>query len=169
MTLVMDTGTTTLEVARALRGVGRLTVLTSSLAVASELHTDPGMEIVLLGGNVGRNSPDLFGALTEDNLRRFRVQLAILGADAVDERGLYTTDLPIARVSEAMIEVARDTALVVDSRKFRRQSFVRFAGWDVIRHVVTDAGVSPADRDWLGKVVQDVRYVGKDRQRGAED
>jgi len=159
MTVVMDTGTTTLEVARALRGIDRLTVLTSSLAVASELHTHPGMEIVLLGGNVGKNSPDLFGALTEDNLRRFRVQLAILGADAIDERGLYTTGLNIARVSEAMIEVAKDTALVVDSRKFRRESFVKFADWPAIRHVVTDSGVGAADRAWLDKAVSDVRYV----------
>jgi len=159
MTVVMDTGTTTLEVARALRGIDRLTVLTSSLAVASELHTHPGMEIVLLGGNVGKNSPDLFGALTEDNLRRFRVQLAILGADALDPRGLYTTGLNIARVSEAMIEVARDTVLVADSRKFQRESFVKFADWAAIRHVVTDAAVSPADRAWLDEAVRDVRYV----------
>lgn len=168
MTVVMDTGTTTLEVARALRGLDRLTVLTSSLAVASELHTQPGMEIVLLGGNVGRNSPDLFGALTEDNLRRFRVQLAILGADALDPRGLYTTGLNVARVSEAMIDVATDTALVADSRKFQRQSFVKFADWSAIRHVITDGGIGPEDRAWLDEAVRDVRYVPAPRAAGRE-
>ncbi|MBX3178331.1 MAG: DeoR/GlpR transcriptional regulator [Candidatus Hydrogenedentes bacterium] len=162
MTIVMDTGTTTLEVARALRGVERLTVLTSSLAVASELHTHPDMEIVLLGGNVGKNSPDLFGALTEDNLRRFRVQLAILGADALDERGLYTSGLHVARVSEAMIDVARDTVLVADSRKFRRHSFVKFADWPSIRHLVTDDSVAEIDRAWLEQSVRDVRYARPD-------
>ena len=166
MTVVMDTGTTTLEVARALRGISRLKVLTSSLAVASELHTHPGMEIVLLGGIVGKNSPDLTGALTEDNLRRFRVQLAILGADALDEGGLYTTDLPIARVSEAMIDVAADTVLVADSRKFRRQSFVKFADWSAVGHLVTDVYVAETDRAWIGKAVRDARYArGKEGPR----
>lgn len=169
MTIVIDTGTTTLEVARALSGVAGLRVLTSSLAVASALHTHPNMEIVLLGGSVGKNSPDLSGALTEDNLRRFRVQLAFLGADAVDERGLYTTDLGIARVSEAMIDVAEDTVLVADSRKFRRTSFVKFADWKQISRVITDYQAVPADRAWLHEVVRDVRYTkpeGNGRVRG---
>lgn len=159
MTIVIDTGTTTLEVARALSGVAGLRVLTSSLAVASALHTHPNMEIVLLGGSVGKNSPDLSGALTEDNLRRFRVQLAFLGADALDERGLYTTDLAIARVSEAMIDVAEDTVLVADSRKFQRTSFVKFAEWPQIRRVITDQEVAPAHRAWLKRCVSDVRYA----------
>lgn len=159
MTIVIDTGTTTLEVARALSGVAGLRVLTSSLAVASALHTHPNMEIVLLGGTVGKNSPDLSGALTEDNLGRFRVQLAILGADALDVSGLYTTNMGIARVSEAMINVAEDTMLVVDSRKFQRSSFVKFAEWTQIRRVITDDQVMPEHRTWLNEMVRDVRYI----------
>lgn len=159
MTIVIDTGTTTLEVARALSGVAGLRVLTSSLAVASALHAHPNMEIVLLGGSVGKNSPDLSGAITEDNLRRFRVQLAFLGADAVDERGLYTTDLAIARVSEAMIEIAEDTVLVADSRKFQRNSFVKFADWGAIRRVITDHQTRAEDRKWLKGMAEDVRFV----------
>jgi DeoR family transcriptional regulator, aga operon transcriptional repressor len=164
MRIVIDTGTTTLEVARALAGVERLQILTSSLAVASALHAHPHMDVVLLGGSVHNNSPDLSGSLTEDNLRKFRVDLAILGADALDERGLYTTDLGIARVSEAMIDVAEDTVLVADSRKFRRNSFVKFADWDTIDHVIVDDGVAKADRVWLKQCVEDIRFV-----KGASD
>ncbi len=160
MRIVIDTGTTTLEVARALGGVAGLQVLTSSLAVASALHTFPQMEVVLLGGNVRSNSPDLSGSLTEDNLRKFRVDLAILGADALDERGLYTTDLGIARVSEAMIDVAEETVLVADSRKLNRTSFVKFADWDVIDHLIVDDGVEGAHRAWLDQCVKQLHYVG---------
>lgn len=167
MTVVIDTGTTTLEVARVLGGIPRLQVLTSSLAVASALHTHPNMKIVLLGGNVGKNSPDLSGSLTEDNLRKFRVQLAILGADALDGQGLYTTDLGIARVSEAMIDVADDTLLVADSRKFRRRSFVKFAEWNQVRHLITDGAVSAEDRVWLARRVADVRYASVQVRSGA--
>tara|TARA_R110001592_G_scaffold39449_5_gene129845 strand:- start:527 stop:1213 length:687 start_codon:yes stop_codon:yes gene_type:complete len=159
MRIVIDTGTTTLEVARALGGIEGLQVLTSSLAVASALHAHPHMEVVLLGGNVRSNSPDLSGSLTEDNLRKFRVNLAILGADALDERGLYTTDLSIARVSEAMIDVAEDTVLVADSRKFRRTSFVKFADWSQIGHLIVDDSVVAEHRAWLTHCVRDVHFA----------
>ncbi|MCF6284222.1 MAG: DeoR/GlpR family DNA-binding transcription regulator [Candidatus Hydrogenedentes bacterium] len=167
MRIVIDTGTTTLEVARALGGIERLQVLTSSLAVASALHTHSNVSVVLLGGDVGKDSPDLNGSLTEDNLRKFRVPLAILRADVLDERGLYTTDLGIARVSEAMIDVAEDTVLVADSRKFSRTSFVKFADWSQIGHLVTDRGVTRNHRVWLKDCVKDVRYAkgGRDAHR----
>jgi DeoR family transcriptional regulator of aga operon len=161
MSIVMDTGTTTLEVARALGGIERLQVLTSSLAVASALHTSANIEVVMLGGTVGTNSPDLSGSLTVSNLRKFRVQLAILGADALDEQGLYTTDLGTAQVSEAMIEVAEDTMLVADSRKFSRTSFVKFSDWSQVGHLVTDAEVSGKDRAWLEQCVKDVRFADR--------
>lgn len=159
MRIVIDTGTTTLEVARALEGIEGLQVLTSSLAVASALHAHPAMEVVLLGGNVRSNSPDLSGSLTEDNLRKFRVDLAILGADALDARGLYTTDLGIARVSEAMIDVAEETVLVADSRKFCRTSFVKFADWKSIGHVIVDDSVPQDHRHWLDDCVKQVHYA----------
>ena len=159
MSIVMDTGTTTLEVARALGTCERLQVLTSSLAVASALHTNANIEVVLLGGTVGTNSPDLSGSLTVSNLRKFRVQLAILGVDALDQRGLYASDLGTAQVSEAMIDVAEDTVLVADSRKFSRTSFVKFADWNQVGHLVTDASVSSEDRSWLEGCLKDVSYA----------
>lgn len=151
MTIVLDTGTTTLEVARALIGAPRLRVLTSSLAIASALHACANLDLVLLGGNARRHSPDLTGPLTEDNLLQFQTELAIVGADAVSREGLYTSDLGIARISRAMITCARETWLVADSSKFSRRSFVKFADWSAITHLVTDEGLAEADREWLSK------------------
>jgi len=67
MTLVLDIGTTTLEVARSIASVPDLTVLTSSLAIASALYGRENINLTLLGGGVRRNSPDLSGPLTEEN------------------------------------------------------------------------------------------------------
>jgi len=159
MTVVIDTGTTTLEVARAIAGIPGLRVLTSSLAIASELHARDNMDLVLLGGNVHRNSPDLSGSLTEDNLLQFRTQLAILGADALDAQGLYTTDMGIARVSKAMVGRADRAIVVADSSKFTRSSFVKFAEWEQIDCLVTDDGVSTEDQKWLSETVGNVRYA----------
>jgi DeoR/GlpR family transcriptional regulator of sugar metabolism len=159
MTLVLDTGTTTLEVARAIAGVPDLTVLTSSLAIASALYGRENIALILLGGNVRRNSPDLSGPLTEANLRCFRPHLAILGADALDSDGLYTSDQAIAAVSRAMIASAEETILVADSDKFTRRAFVHFACWLEITHLVTDNSVGEDARRWLAAAGVDVRYV----------
>lgn len=148
-TVVLDTGTTTLEVARAIAGINRLRVLTSSLAIASALHACENIDLVLLGGTARHHSPDLTGPLTEENLTHFQTEMAILGADAVCREGLYTADLGVARISQAMIGCARENWLVIDSSKFTRRSFVKFARWSEVHHVVTDEGISDADRDWL--------------------
>jgi DeoR/GlpR family transcriptional regulator of sugar metabolism len=89
--VVIDTGTTTLEVARAIAGIPDLTVLTSSLAIAAALFARDHVDLILLGGNARKNSPDLTGPLTEDNLLQLRVQIAILGADAFDRNGLSSS------------------------------------------------------------------------------
>ncbi|MCL4217579.1 MAG: DeoR/GlpR family DNA-binding transcription regulator [Candidatus Hydrogenedentes bacterium] len=159
MAIVLDTGTTTLEVAKAIQHMEGIKVLTSSLAIASILHTRENIELVLLGGNVRKNSPDLSGPLTEENLRQFRAALAILGADAADKRGAYASDLSVARVSKAMMAAADDTLLVVDSRKFSRSSFVRFADWKSFHYVVTDRGIARADEHWCKKSVKNFRCV----------
>ena len=159
MAIVLDTGTTTLEVAKAIQHMEGIKVLTSSLAIASILHTRENIELVLLGGNVRKNSPDLSGPLTEENLRQFRAALAILGADAADRRGAYASDLSVARVSKAMMASADHTALVVDSRKFSRSSFVKFADWKSFHYVVTDRGITKTDKRWCKKAVKDFRCV----------
>ena len=154
MTVILDTGTTTLEVARHLGGVPGLKVLTNSLAIASALLAHPGLELVLLGGTVSAHSPDLSGLLTEDNLASFRANVAVIGADAVDARGLYTSSQPIARVSRAMIANAARTVLVADSSKFGNTAFTRFAGWSQIHQLITDNGLPSAARRWIHKAVR---------------
>ncbi|MHB9023013.1 MAG: DeoR/GlpR family DNA-binding transcription regulator [Armatimonadota bacterium] len=159
MAVTFDTGTTPLEVARAIARTPDLRVLTSSLAVASLLYATPNIDLILLGGNVRQDSPDLSGSLTEENLSRFRPDLAVLGADAVDRDGLYTTDLKFAHVSRAMIANGTETLFVVDSDKFTRRSFVKFAVWQQVHHLVTDSGIAAEDREWLLNAVPDVRIV----------
>jgi DeoR/GlpR family transcriptional regulator of sugar metabolism len=159
MTVILDTGTTTLEVARALGGIPRLKVLTNSLAIASALLAHGDVELVLLGGTVSKNSPDLSGALTVGNLASFRAALAIIGADAMDAGGLYTPSQQIAQVSQAMIASATRTILVADSSKFGGTAFVRFAGWEAISGVVVDDGLDQAARRWLRRVVRNITTV----------
>ena len=149
MTLLLDTGTTTLEVARAIADIPRLRLLTSSLAIASALYAHENIELILLGGNVRQDSPDLYGPLTESNLRQFHPQLAIVGADAAQPSGLYAANLHVANVARAVIANAGETMLVADSSKFTRHAFVLFAEWSQLTHVITDDGLGEREAGWL--------------------
>ena len=164
MNISLDTGTTTLEVARVIADIADLKVLTSSLPVASVLHSRQHLEVVLLGGVVRKGSPDLIGALTEENLRRFRVELCILGADAVGPGGLFTMDAGVSGVSRAMIDGAERAVLVADSSKFAARAFVRFAAWEDIDEVFTDNGLGRSDLRWLRKVVTKVTCVAAPKE-----
>jgi len=159
MTLILDTGTTTLELARLLGAVPGLSVVTSSLAIASTLFAVPDLELILLGGTVNRSSPDLSGPLTVDNLRNFHADLAFLGADGADSTGFHTSSMAIAQVSRAMIDSADRAVLVTDSSKFARPAFVRIAGWKGLDGVVTDDGLAPAHRKWLRRKVAELTLV----------
>lgn len=156
MRIVFDTGTTTLEVAKAVAQVPDLTVVTSSLPVAATLYHQETIDVILLGGTVRKRDPNLSGPLTEDNLKRFRADLAILGADAISEDGLFTTDLEVANVSRCMIEAAAESIVVADAEKLRRSSFVRIAGWADVGRLIIDSGITTAEYKRLQDVVRNV-------------
>lgn len=159
MTVVLDTGTTTLELARLLSGVRGLRVLTTSLAIASALFAHEDMELILLGGTVNQGSPDLSGPLTEANLDTFRPDLAFIGADAADRHGLYTGSQEIAGVSRAIIASADNKVLLADSSKFGRTAFVRFAEWTDIDGAVVDDRLDAAHRRLMTRAGVDVETV----------
>jgi DeoR/GlpR family transcriptional regulator of sugar metabolism len=159
MSVTLDTGTTTLEVARAIAPVKDLRVLTSSLAIASTLYAHENIELILLGGTARKGSPDLSGWITEENVKRFRVDLAVLGADGVCTDGAFTTDVNIARVSQAIISGAKQVVMAVDHSKFDTAAFVKLADWSTIDSVVTDSKLAPKPRRWLMQSVKDVRFA----------
>ena len=164
MTVILDTGTTTLELARVLGDIPHLKVLTSSLAIASALLSHKDQELVLLGGTVNKNSPDLSGPLTLENLGAFRAQLAFVGADGADKHGLYTGGQQTAQVTRAMIASAERAVLLADSSKFGKNAFVRIAGWEAIGHVIVDDGLPSRTRTWLGQNVKALSLVSATNQ-----
>lgn len=116
--LILDTGTTTLEFASLLKDGQNLTVITPSLAVASELQHAPGVEVILLGGVIRRGSPDLTGPVTETCLELFAADYAFQGADGIGADGaIYNSDLRLARVDRLMRRVAQKCCVLADHTK----------------------------------------------------
>ena len=159
MSVTLDTGTTCLEVAKAINGIRNLKVLTSSLAIASALYARDNIDLVLLGGKARKGNPDLTGWLTEENLKHFRADMAILGADGADRDGIYTTDEAVAHVSQGMIACAGAAVLAADHSKFGKPSFLKYASWPDFDYVVTDTGLSADVRRWLQRVAKNVVYA----------
>ncbi len=125
--ILLDSGTTTLALARQLHGKQRLTVITTSLPIAAELQFDSQIEVLLLGGYLRAGSPDLIGALTETNLEAIRADLAFLGADGIDRRGCVYNESPeVARMLAKMAAAVSDVYVVADGSKLGRTALWRF-------------------------------------------
>ena len=141
-TIILDTGTTTLEIARALRGKRKITIITTSLAVVSELQFDVDIELILLGGYLRDGSPDLHGPLTEQNLEMFRVNITFLGADAVGGDGvIYTNDLRVKKLDVIMAKISEKIIPVADSSKFNKQALCKIIGPKQYDTLITDKGI----------------------------
>lgn len=145
--VMIDTGSTTLEVARNLPSEDRnITVATTSLCVVQELYRSP-LQVLLFGGYVRKEFPSLYGPLTEAMLKSFHVDILFIGCDGADSReGFYTSDLRISSLEQEMINIADRVVVVTESKKFNRKAFVCYATPDKVDTLVTDEGLSPVDR-----------------------
>jgi len=137
--VLLDSGTTTLALARALRDKRRLTVITTSLPIASELQYCATIELVLLGGMLRRESPDLIGPMTETNLETLRADIAFVGADAVGPDGaVYNRSLAVARMLGRMTAAARQVYVVADHTKLGQTALARFGHVTRWNGLITD-------------------------------
>ncbi|HXK60189.1 MAG TPA: transcriptional repressor AgaR [Acidobacteriota bacterium] len=142
--VVLDSGSTTTAVARAIKPLKNLTVITNALNIAVELTDSPGVEIILTGGVLRRNSLSVVGHLAEDVLRGLTADIMFLGVDGIDPQFGYTTpNLLESRVNHQMIRISKETIVVADSSKFGRRSLAVICPVDQARRIITDSGVDP--------------------------
>lgn len=145
-TVMVDSGTTTLEVARNLPKDNGITVATTSISVAQELYGSP-FQLVLFGGFIGKGFPSTYGPLTEATLKDFHVDILFIGSDAADSKsGFYMFNLSTINLERLMISISNYVIVVAESAKFGNKAFVRHATLDQVHAVVTDTGLSLADR-----------------------
>jgi len=162
--VILDTGTTTLELAHCLKGFSGLTVITPSLAVASELQFSEGIQTVLLGGLIRRGSPNLSGTVTENVLDMFAVDIAFQGADGIGVDGaLYTADMRISRVDQKIRKRAERTYILADSSKIGRTALARHGFLQQVDGLITDDGIDPEHKGRLEELGANIVAVPSDR------
>jgi DeoR/GlpR family transcriptional regulator of sugar metabolism len=142
--LALDVGTTTLEVARHLRGKHNLTIVTNSLHIANVLANQPGIRLILTGGILRPNELSLIGHLAERAFQDFFVDKLFLGIGGVNfEAGLTEFNLEDALVKRAMLNIAKERIVVTDASKFGQVAFASVAPLSAIHKIVTDTSIDP--------------------------
>lgn len=151
-TIMLDSGTSTAEIARQIRSLKlrSLNVITNALNVAMDLANLPHVRLIMLGGMLRHMSYSLAGPQAEQALRGLHADRLFLGVDSLDpEIGLMTPDVLEAQLNALMIQVSRQVVAVADSSKFNRRSLSVIAGVDKLHKLITDTGASPQIVDAL--------------------
>lgn len=147
-------GATTHHFARAILDIDRrLTVLTPAFNIAMELAVNPLIDVMSLAGIVEPKEGLVHGAETLRQIERFRTPVAVVGASALDERGVSEALLSAAEVYAAMIASADRTLVLADDSKFGKRSLQLITGWgpditlvanqypdDALREAITQSG-----------------------------
>jgi DeoR family glycerol-3-phosphate regulon repressor len=142
--LIINIGTTTEAIARALLRHRGLRVLTNNLHVAEILSGNPDCEVIITGGVVRPRDRGIVGEATVDFIRQFKVDIGLIGISGIEADGtLRDYDFREVRVAQAIIEHSREVWLAADSSKFKRQAMVELAHISQIDRFFTDAPPQP--------------------------
>jgi DeoR family transcriptional regulator, glycerol-3-phosphate regulon repressor len=137
--LILNIGTTTEQVAKAMRGKKGLMIVTNNINVVNILRNDADIEVVVAGGSVRRSDGGVVGESAEEQIKQFKVDFAIIGSSAIDGDGtLLDYDQREVKIAKAILESARHTILVADHMKFNRTAPVRIGHISQVNTFVTD-------------------------------
>ncbi|MNW41892.1 Glycerol-3-phosphate regulon repressor [compost metagenome] len=151
-TIAIDVGTTTLELAKAIAGRERLTILTNSLAVAYHLMESLNSgrfsgKIFVVGGELNPEQQSMSGTLGERVISQFRVDKAFISIGGISlNRGISDYDLNETGMSRRMVEAAYQTIVLADESKLDKEAFVEIVPLRKIHTIVSDAA---PPKEWL--------------------
>lgn len=146
-TVILDSGSTTTEIAMQLVDHQGLTVITNALNIAFLLGGLPNFEIHMPGGHFKAPTLSLSGERSADYFRGLFAQKLFLATAAISvEAGLTFPSLSDIAVKQAMIQSASEVILVADSSKIGRRSFSSLGGVEQIHALVTDENIRDEDR-----------------------
>jgi DeoR family fructose operon transcriptional repressor len=139
-TIVIDTGSTTLELALLLGAKRDITVLTNDLPIALILEEHPSATVHVIGGVIRKRFHCTVGIRAEESLRSLTVDKAFMGANSFSiDKGASTPDLQQAALKRLMMAIATKVHLLVDSSKMGKNSFAQFAPPESVDCLIIDA------------------------------
>jgi len=141
-TIILDSGTTTSEIAKNLKKYRNLKVITNALNIALELADSPGISIVVPGGALKPPSLSLTGSRVVEFIKNVNVDMTFLSVQGVSlKEGLTNNSISDLYLKRAIIDAARQVHLVVDSSKFNKVGLYTIGPITVVDTIVTDGNV----------------------------
>lgn len=150
--LILDSGTTTIQIARQIKAarIQPLTVITNALNIAYELAETEGISLVILGGILRKNSSSCVGPQAERMLQDLHADHLFLGVDGLHpDVGYCTPDILEAQLNALMIRVSNEVTVVADASKFGRRSLSLIGKIECAHRVITDSRVNEPVADAL--------------------
>jgi DeoR/GlpR family transcriptional regulator of sugar metabolism len=147
-TIILDSGSTTTEIAKKLRGFKNLTVITNALNIALMLGAEPGIEVIVTGGEFKPPTLSLTGQKAADSFKGLNVQKLFLATAGISlKSGLTYPSISDLVVKKAMIEAADTTYLVADSTKIGKSAFASLGALSLIDYIITDIGIEEKHKE----------------------
>lgn len=162
-TVILDSGTTTREIASSLKSLEDVVVMTNGLDVAMELASAPGVEVLMSGGVLRKNALSFSGSQAEHSLKNYRFDKVFLGVDGFDLRaGITTHNEQEASLNRLMCEISEQVIAVADSSKFGKRSCHMIREFGNIDILVTDSDIPEDYVQGLREMKVDVIIVEKE-------
>ena len=141
-TIILDSGSTTTEVAKKLKGMKSLTVITNALNIALMLGAEPGIEVIVTGGEFKPPTLSLTGQKAADFFKGLNVQKLFLATAGISlKSGLTYPSISDLVVKKAMIEAAETRYLIADSTKIGKTALASLGALSLIDYIITDPGI----------------------------
>jgi len=148
--IILDSGTTTVQIARQIKAarIHPLTVITNALNVAYELAETEGITLIVLGGILRPASSSMVGPQAERMLQDLHADQLFLGVDGLYPGvGYCTPDILEAQLNALMIRISNEVTVVADASKFGRRSLSLISGIECAHRIITDDQVNPEIAD----------------------
>ncbi|HWR24339.1 MAG TPA: DeoR/GlpR family DNA-binding transcription regulator [Feifaniaceae bacterium] len=164
--IALDTGTTTMELAKQLSGIDNLTVVTNDIQIASYLERNTDVMIILAGGALRRHFHCTVGQMAIESISDLHVDKAFMAANGVHPtKGVTTPNMDMASIKAHMVDAADEVYLLADSSKLGKAAFITFTTLSNVDIMITDQEADPAFVDAVKQLGVDVRLAGIDNKQ----
>ncbi|ABP66604.1 transcriptional regulator, DeoR family [Caldicellulosiruptor saccharolyticus DSM 8903] len=158
-TLVMDSSTSALQVAKLLKTKKKITVITNSEQIVNELKVFEDIKVISTGGTLRNRSLSLVGPIAENTLKSLNANKAIISCKGFDiEKGFTESNELEAQVKKMMIEIADQIYMIVDHTKMNKIALVNIATLDDVDFIFTDKVLPPSQENAIREKNVEIVY-----------
>lgn len=158
--VLLDSGTTALHLARLLYKREKLKVVVTDVKIAEELASFPDVETYLIAGHVRPGYYSMGGTLAQQSVKQFKVEKAFLTADAVDpEAGITNFSMFEVGVKRAIVMAGKQVILMADHSKIGKKGFVKICDLSSVDVFITSVGGNPVILKEISKLVPNLVQV----------